>query len=334
VGTAGLNLEASPRHLQLRDWLFRRWKTGGLTAGDRIESQNEIVKLCDFSLITVIKTLKDLESEGVIRRQVGRGSFLVTTPWAEAHRRIGFFYNRDIVGGGIFDNEFYTRLVMAFERGVVSAGHEFVMGSFTDERMPTGMWDALDAVVLTGFTRQTRLESLGETSSQVSLIDASLDDPRFHTYRLDYGPAFAGMFEAFGGERRTYLYLDSTIGSKEQAARLAAFRDACADAPTPQDLEILAVNQETDIGNTEALVAAIERVKPDFICGHIHQSWRPLIRSLTGARIYPFLLDQKGPGFVVDTALWMAEVLPTIEANLADRQRPPAVHAFAARFLG
>ena len=66
------------------------------------------------------------------------------------------------------------------------------MGSFTNERMPTGMWDALDAVALTGFTRQTRLEPLSETSSQVSLIDASLDDPRFHTYRLDYGPAKAG----------------------------------------------------------------------------------------------------------------------------------------------
>jgi len=334
VGTAGLNLEASPRHLQLRDWLFRRWKTGGLTAGDRIESQNEIVRLCDFSLITVVKTLKDLESEGVIRRQVGRGSFLVATPWAEAHRRIGFFYNRDIVGGGIFDNEFYTRLVMAFEKGVVSAGHEFVMGSFTEERMPVGMWDALDAVVLTGLTRQTRLDPLYETSSQVSLIDTSLDDPRFHTYRLDYGPAFAGMFERFGSGRQTYLYLDSTIGSKEQVARLRAFREAAANAVVPQRVEILAVNQETDIGNTGALVDAIERVRPDAICGHVHHSWRPLIRGLTGARIYPFLLDQKGPGFVVDTAGWMAEVLPTLEANLVDRQRPPAVHGFAARFLG
>lgn len=330
-----MNLDASPRHLQLRDWLFRRWKTGGLTAGDRIESQNEIVRLCDFSLITVVKTLKDLESEGVIRRQVGRGSFLVATPWAEAHRRIGFFYNRDIVGGGIFDNEFYTRLVMAFEKGVVSAGHEFVMGSFTDERMPVGMWDALDAVVLTGFTRKTRLEPLGQTSSQVSLIDASLDDPRFHAYRIDYGPAYAGMFEALGGERRRYLYLDSIIGSNEQAARLSAFREAAANAAAPQQIEILAVNQETDIGNTGALVEAIERIRPDVICGHIHQSWRPLIRAMSPeARIYPFLLDPKGPGFVVDTASWMAEILPQIEANLADRQRPPTAHGFAARFLG
>lgn len=315
--------------------LFRRWKTGGLKAGDRIESQNEIVRFCDFSLITVVKTLKDLESEGVIRRQVGKGSFLVTTPWAEAHRRIGFFYNRDIVGGGIFDNAFYTRLVMAFEKGIVSAGHEFVMGSFTDARMPVGMWDALDAVVLTGFTWRTRLEALAETTSQVSLIDASLDDNRFHTYRIDYGPAFAAMFTALGDARPKFLYLDSEIGSNEQAARLEAFRAAAEAAPTRQRIEIVAVNQEIDVGNTAALSAAIEHVRPDVVCGHVHESWRLLIRAISPeARIYPFLLDQKGAGFVVDSAPWMAEILPRIEANLADRQRLPAVHVFAARFQG
>ena len=59
-------MDLSPRHLQLREMLFRRWKTNGAKVGDRIESQNEIIKFCDFSLITVIKTLKDLEAEGVI----------------------------------------------------------------------------------------------------------------------------------------------------------------------------------------------------------------------------------------------------------------------------
>ncbi|MCX5494743.1 hypothetical protein OSH11_08520 [Kaistia dalseonensis] len=328
-----MTIESSPRHLQLRDTLFRRWKTLGLGAGDRIESQNEIVRFCDFSLITVVKTLKDLESEGIIRRQVGKGSFLVQTPWAEAHWRIGFFYNRDTVGGGIFDNEFYTRLVMAFEKGVVSDGHEFIMGSFTHQRMPVGMWDALDAVVLTGFTGETRLEALGETSSQVSLIDASLDGDRFHSYRLDYGPAFAEMFRESGARRRTYLYLDSKFSSNEQAARLDAFRHAGAGTKVDQRLEIIAVNQETDVGNTDALKAAIEQVRPDVVCGHIHQAWRPLIRSIVpDAAIYPFLLDSAAPGFVVDTAGWMRTILPMIYAHLGDRQRPPAIHTYPARF--
>ena len=67
MGHRAVNVELTPRHLQLRELLLRRWKTKGLKAGDKIESQNEITKFCDFSLITVIKTLKDLEAEGVIR---------------------------------------------------------------------------------------------------------------------------------------------------------------------------------------------------------------------------------------------------------------------------
>jgi hypothetical protein len=328
-------IEAAPRHLQLRDQLFRRWKTHGLAVGDRIESQNEIVRLCEFSLITVVKTLKDLEGEGVIRREVGKGSFLVATPWAEAHRRIGFFYNRDIVGGGIFDNEFYTRLVMAFEKGVISDGHEFVLGSFTQARMPVGLWDALDAVVLTGFTGDTRLDDLARTTSQISLIDASLDAPSFHSYRIDYGPAFGEMFERFGAERRRYLYLDTQFRSNEQAARLTAFQHACLGAAVAQAVEIVTVNQETDVGNTAELLAVIERFRPDAICGHIHPDWRPVIHDRAPkAGIYPFRLDSSGPGLVVDSAAWMRTVLPTLYANLADRQKPATVQAFPARFRG
>lgn len=82
MGLPDVNIDLTPRHLQLREMLFRRWKTNGVKTGDKIESQNEIMKFCGFSLITVIKTLKDLEAEGVIRRQVGKGSFLVKTPWS------------------------------------------------------------------------------------------------------------------------------------------------------------------------------------------------------------------------------------------------------------
>ena len=113
----------------------------------------------------------DTWAEGVIRRQVGKGSFLVKTPWSEAHHRVGFFYNRDIVGGGIFNNDFYTKLVVAFEKAVVSDGHEFVLGSFTHKSMPIHLYDALDVVVLTGITQDTDLSKLPETSSQVAIMD-------------------------------------------------------------------------------------------------------------------------------------------------------------------
>jgi hypothetical protein len=334
MGRAHVNTNLSPRHLQLRIMLFRRWKRQGAKPGDKIESQNQIIKFCGFSLITVIKTLKDLEAEGVIRRQVGKGSFLVKTPWAEGHWRVGLFYNRDIVGGGIFHNDFYTRLVAAFEKGVVSDGHEFILGSFTNTRLPIAMWDALDAVVLTGITDETRLDGLGDTSSQVSLIDMKLDDRVLHSYRLDYGPAFDAMFKHLKGQKLRYLYLDTVIASPEQAARGRAFLDAHAANGIRTEPRIITVNQEVGVADTELLEATIASYQPDVVCGYIHASWHGLIENVTTrpVKVYSYVLGSDQSGFVVDTADWMAQVLPVIYANLENRAAATVQHSYPARF--
>ncbi|ODT70842.1 MAG: hypothetical protein ABS75_10480 [Pelagibacterium sp. SCN 63-23] len=330
-----MNVELTPRHLQLRDLLLRRWKTNGLKIGDKIESQNEITKFCDFSLITVIKTLKDLETEGVIRRQVGRGSFLMRAPWAEGHHRIGFFYNRNIVGDGIFDNEFYTRLVIALEKGVVSDGHEFVMGSFTHDKMPITLWDRLDMVVLTGITSETDIAALSQTTSQVSILDALIDLPGVHSYRLDYAPAFLEMFAQFGAKPNRVLYLDTVHVSTEQSARLEAFKAACADSEALQTLHIIAVNQEDQSSDFSPLERAIFEFQPDLICGYMHRRWQARMAdaSTKPVRIYQFGLDSSRPGFVVTSADWMQSTLRQIYEQLEDRRPKDEVHTFAAHFV-
>lgn len=334
MGRRTLNIELTPRHLQLRDMLFRRWKTAGVKVGDKIESQNEIVKFCEFSLITVIKTLKDLEAEGVIRRQVGKGSFLVKTPWTEAHHRVGFFYNRDIVGGGIFDNEFYTKLVVAFEKGIVSDGHEFIMGSFTHKSMPIAMWDALDVVVLTGLTEETRLDRLPQTSSQVAILDMTLDELPYHAYRIDFEPAFGEMFRTFGGKRQKYLYLNSSITSSEQAKRLEAFKRASKASKVEQELKVISVNQETGVDDTAELQTALAKYRPDVVCGYLHRSWLPLItkHAAKPTKVYPFGIDTDRPGFEITSREWMQQVLADIYANLEDRKAEAKVFNFPAKF--
>lgn len=323
-----MNLDLTPRHLQLREMLFRRWKTNGVKIGDKIESQNEIVKICEFSLITVIKTLKDLEAEGVIRRQVGKGSFLVKTPWSEAHHRIGFFYNRDIVGGGIFNNDFYTKLVVAFEKGVVSDGHEFILGSFTDKSMPVHLWDALDMVVFTGITEQTNLDKLNETSSQIAILDLVLEGLPYHSYRIEFEPAFQAMFRRNEPGKHKYLYLDSVIVSTEQAARLASFKRACSACSTPQELRVIKVNQES--GDADKLEAVLQSYQPDFVCGYVHHSWVPMISA--HAKVYPFALDSNRSSFTVNSAEWIQSVLSDIYANLEDRRPGAKIFSFPASF--
>jgi hypothetical protein len=329
MGSADLNIELSPRHLQLREMLFRRWKTNGVRIGDKIESQNEIVKFCDFSLITVIKTLKDLEAEGVIRRQVGKGSFLVEAPWTESHHRIGFFYNRDIVGGGIFNNDFYTKLVVAFEKGVVSDGHEFILGSFTHKSMPIHLWDALDVVVLTGITKQTDIGKLPETSSQIAIMDLVLEGLPCHAYRLDFEPAFQAMFRRNESAKLKYLYLNSAIPSSEQASRLAAFKRACAACATPQELRVISVNQES--GDADKLESVLASYKPDIVGGYVHHSWLPMIAG-SGAKVYPYALDSSRSSFTVNSSEWMQSVLSDLYSNLEERRPEAKILSFPATF--
>ena len=329
-----MNTDLAPRHLQLRDQLFRRWKTNGIRAGDRIESQNEIMKFCDFSLITVIKTLKDLEADGIIRRQVGKGSFLVRAPWAEAHHRVGFFYNRDVVGGGIFNNEFYTKLVVQLEKAVVSDGHEFILGSFTNAKMPMAVWDALDVIVLTSITGDTNLDFLERASSQVSVIDQTLIHPKVHSYRIDYGEAFREMFAHFDGGPLRVLYLDSEISSNEQRLRREAAQKACAERGVDCALHMIKVNQEMGLGDGGVLRNALVEHDPDIVFGYAPSEWTPLIQEHTrqDTKIYAYVLDSDRPGFAVRTEEWMEAILPVIYANLEDRKAKGAVHSFPAHF--
>lgn len=335
MGPCIVKSELAPRHLQLRELLFHRWKADGLRSGDRIESQNEIARFCDFSLITVVKTLKDLEAEGIIRRQVGRGSFLERTPWAEAHHRVGLFYNRDVVGGGIFDNDFYTRLVVGLERTVVSDGHEFILGSFTNAKMPMAVWDALDVIVLTSITGDTRLDFLDTTASQISVIDQTLIHPRVHSYRLDYAQAFCDMFTQLGNAQMRVLYLDSEISSNEQRLRRDAITQAAARCGPNCTLDVTKVNQEGVASGLAPVLAALTRFDPDVVVGYANSAWMPQIRAATRpqTQIYPYGLDAEGPGFVVRSTDWMQSVLPKVYSNLADRRAKGAVHSFDVQFV-
>ncbi|HET8729227.1 MAG TPA: hypothetical protein VFO41_17130, partial [Alphaproteobacteria bacterium] len=240
----------------------------------------------------------------------------------------------DLVGGGIFDNDFYTRLVVAFEKRVISDGHEFILGSFTHKSMPIAMWDRLDVVVLTGITAETGLDPLAETSSQVAIIDMTLDGLPYHAYRIDFEPAFRQLFDSVSGEPRSFLYLDSSIRSREQAMRLEAFQRICRQSGTPHRLEVIPVNQETGADDTAALERELADFRPDYVCGYIHHAWVPLIarRAAGPVKVFPYALDAKKSSFSVRSDDWMRQVLHSIYDNLDNRRAEPRVLSFPASF--
>ena len=322
------------RHLQLRNMLFKHWKTKGLKKGDKIESQNDITRFCDFSLITIIKTLNDLQDEGIIQRKVGKGSYLNNAPWFTTHLRIGFFYNRDVVGGGIFHNNFYTKVVVAFEKQVISDGHEFILGSFTHKKKPILLWDDLDAVALTGVTAKTDITDLDTTSCLLSFIEKQNNSMSKSHYHIDFEPSFNEMFKQNNNNNKI-LYLDSKIDTLERDIRTKAFKTSFNNYGKTNTLKIISVDQENEPHKTANLVKMIINFQPDFVCGYIHLSWYELIQKISHkeVKIYSILLDTNNPGFIVDSRKWMKQILPDIYLKLNDRKISTQPKPYLAKFV-
>jgi hypothetical protein len=314
--------------------LFKHWKTKGLKKGDKIESQNDITKFCDFSLITIIKTLNDLQDEGVIQRKVGKGSYLNNAPWFTNHLRIGFFYNRDVVGGGIFNNNFYTKIVVAFEKQVISDGHEFILGSFTHKTKPILLWDDLNAVALTGVTAETDTSAFNTTSCLLSFIEKQVSSNSKINYHIDFEPSFNEMFKNNNNNNK-FLYLDSKIDTVERDIRTKAFKTSFKNYGKTNTLKIISVDQENEPHKTAKLVKMIIDFKPDFVCGYIHLSWYELIQKVSQkeVKIYSPLLDTNNPGFIVNSSEWMKKVLPDIYLKLNDRKTSTQPKPYLAKFV-
>ncbi|MDX1638632.1 MAG: GntR family transcriptional regulator [Balneolaceae bacterium] len=65
-----------PRHEQISNWLREQITSGHMEAGDQLPSEKELGEKFDVSRVTVRHALKTLESEGIIYRRQGLGSFV------------------------------------------------------------------------------------------------------------------------------------------------------------------------------------------------------------------------------------------------------------------
>ena len=67
---------AVPKYIRIRDWLMDRILNLDLKRGDKLPSENDLVRQFDASRVTVRQALEALRSEGIIESQHGRGWFL------------------------------------------------------------------------------------------------------------------------------------------------------------------------------------------------------------------------------------------------------------------
>src|SRR5260370_36217020 len=72
-----------PLYIQLRDQLRALVNTGDLRAGDRIPASRELAVQLGVHRTTVANAYAELESEGLIRGHVGRGTFILDEEHSE-----------------------------------------------------------------------------------------------------------------------------------------------------------------------------------------------------------------------------------------------------------
>lgn len=75
---------ATARYLQVKQYILRQISEGLLRAGERVPSENELVRELDVARMTANRALRELASDGVLLRVAGVGTF-VAEPRVHAH---------------------------------------------------------------------------------------------------------------------------------------------------------------------------------------------------------------------------------------------------------
>lgn len=68
--------EGTPRHTQITDWLRQQIEKGVFKPEEKLPSENELAKKFDVSRVTIRRALQSLESDDIIYRCQGLGSFV------------------------------------------------------------------------------------------------------------------------------------------------------------------------------------------------------------------------------------------------------------------
>lgn len=90
-----------PRYLQVRDWLEAKIRSGSIQKGDKLPAEREWAPALGVSQMTLNHAIQALVKDGVIVREVGRGTFVADLDKAPATAHIGLVlhWRKDSDGG-------------------------------------------------------------------------------------------------------------------------------------------------------------------------------------------------------------------------------------------
>ena len=313
-----------PKYLKLKRDLLRKIKSA--RAGDRVESEHELVARHSLSRATVSRAINELVAEGYLYREQGRGTFVASVA-GRPDGALGFIYYT--WGGGISRSDYFGSILRGVEAAAREAGRDilFMPGKTApgEELQPPSPAElarkGLAGVLAVGIDSDDHLADLLASGLPVVSVD-------YHSERLEMDAAVGGAEE--GGFQGTRYLLDrghkrvaflghSRHGSRAYLApdqgsleRLAGYRRAHSAAGLNVEDELVFQPRQQETGCMDHLAGLLAAGRP------------------------PTAVFGTSLGHFEDVFAWAREKGLEIEAvssdtlPAADRDRPPAMRACEA----
>jgi GntR family transcriptional regulator of arabinose operon len=265
-----------PRYALLADDIRRQIEAGELSPGDRIPSFTEMRRRHGVSQGTLERAHSILEEEGLIMREVGRGTFITHPAQRSTHGALGFFVNGD------------TRLSLYWStllQGVREAVREHDFQIVFLESSDAGKWCDVDGVLLGTPPNDTGLSKLSSSTPCVSLVhslqrlDKSWSAATLRKARR-VGSVVADEYEGLRQATEHLLELGHTrIGfltscpspySTSESARMTGYRDALAEAAIEFDERLVRCLREPS-ANVDYRPSGLEGMR-----AWLEDDWREL----------------------------------------------------------
>ena len=119
----------TPKYLQVKEHLLGRMRAGQISAESPLPSERELAASLEVAVGTLRNALRELESEGLIRRIQGKGTFVNSPREARSRKRMEVFA---LIIPQV-QEAFYPSLIHGFEEAATGVQHQLIVSNSHNE---------------------------------------------------------------------------------------------------------------------------------------------------------------------------------------------------------
>ena len=117
--------ESRPKYQQVRDHFHAEIRTGRLAPGQSLPTESELMESLGLSRYTIRQAMAELESDGIISRTPGRGTFVTTSQERKSREQLDMYA---LIAPELREG-FYPSLVHGFEQASSGFQHQVLVSN-------------------------------------------------------------------------------------------------------------------------------------------------------------------------------------------------------------